>query len=439
VITRAIVYYDELVAQYQALTNKPGIEEIQHLKVGENLITGESDFRKQFGEPTTMERDLLVLSSAVFAVDVATKRGMNENFSRDIELIIPVVNFHALEHQRIAIERILNFLSHDNWTITLIPHGGVLEAYAKRPPQTGKTLLFSGGLDSFAAAIMLLSEFGAKGVQLVSHISGNTTTIRSQNQLHEYLERHYKGEIDRIVVRAHGKETEEMEFTDERENTQRTRSFLFLTIAALSARRRGMSDIVMIAENGQLAVHLPLSGARLGAFSTHTAHPRFVNEIAQFLTSVLQFEISVQNPFLYDTKGEVVQALATEHPEALSLAVSCWKSSRIGGKHCGACIPCYVRRIALEYHGIKEDVWLRNIFEENVSELPETDEGKRNLNELAMFALDFRTMSSLELSFKHCELRCPDFDQDKVISMYQRFAQEMQQVLVSYPQLQHLL
>jgi hypothetical protein len=57
------------------------------------------------------------------------------------------------------------------------------------------------------------------------------------------------------------------------ENSQRTRSFLFLTLAAITASRLGRREIVMIAENGQMAVHLPLNSARMAAFSTHTAHP----------------------------------------------------------------------------------------------------------------------------------------------------------------------
>ena len=55
------------------------------------------------------------------------------------------------------------------------------------------------------------------------------------------------------------------------ENSQRTRSFLFLVLGALAARRAGHIEIVYLAENGQMAIHLPLTQGRIGAFSTHTA------------------------------------------------------------------------------------------------------------------------------------------------------------------------
>jgi hypothetical protein len=41
----------------------------------------------------------------------------------------------------------------------------------------------------------------------------------------------------------------------ERESSQRTRSFLFLVIASIAARRSGFHDVILIAENGQMAIH----------------------------------------------------------------------------------------------------------------------------------------------------------------------------------------
>src|SRR5213082_2450013 len=61
------------------------------------------------------------------------------------------------------------------------------------------------------------------------------------------------------------------------ESSQRTRSFLFLTVAALCARRVGHQNIVVIAENGQMAVHLPVTEGRIGPFSTRTAQLKYSN------------------------------------------------------------------------------------------------------------------------------------------------------------------
>lgn len=121
------------------------------------------------------------------------------------------------------------------------------------------------------------------------------------------------------------------------------------------------------------------------------------------------------------------------------MSTSCWKTSRIGGGHCGACVPCYVRRIALETHGVTVDAWKRDMFEEDVGALKDTDDGKRNLTDLALFASDFRTMLDAELDMAYCELYSQDFDHDQTVAMYRRFAEEAQQVLSRYPRLGHLL
>ena len=62
---------------------------------------------------------------------------------------------------------------------------------------------------------------------------------------------------------------------------------MFLILAALVARRLGRRDLLMIAENGQMAIHLPLSTARIGAFSTHTAHPDVLDSMQTILSSAL--------------------------------------------------------------------------------------------------------------------------------------------------------
>ncbi len=130
---------------------------------------------------------------------------------------------------------------------------------------------------------------------------------------------------------------------------------LFLALAALVARRNGVEDVVVIAENGQMAIHLPLTTARIGAFSTHTAHPEFVHMMSKLLTTFLDYPIKIENPFLYMTKAEVVAATVKRHREVVEGTVSCWKTSRVVGdkKHCGYCVPCLSRRIALETHGLE--------------------------------------------------------------------------------------
>ena len=45
------------------------------LSLSRNLFSGEEDFAKTFGEPSSLESDLLILASSIFAADRAYARG----------------------------------------------------------------------------------------------------------------------------------------------------------------------------------------------------------------------------------------------------------------------------------------------------------------------------------------------------------------------------
>jgi 7-cyano-7-deazaguanine synthase in queuosine biosynthesis len=441
---RAVVYYDQV-----SIPSDFQKSDVRFC-VGENLRTGIDDFRKFFTTSTSLEEDLLLVSSSIFAADLTFKRGEREEITRDIELVIPVVNFHALNSQKIELERILYFLSHDNWTLYFYSIPGQQEPINESPIQEGQTLLFSGGLDSLSAAVDLLDTHGASKLQLTSHITGNSFTRNSQDKLYSHLFEKYKdtGNLAHIAIRTgrqnpKNKDAEEddeiTEFTNDPEVSQRTRSFTFLTIAILSARRKRMTEIVYIAENGQMAIHLPLSAARIGSFSTHTAHPKFINEITTFFQEVLQHPLKITNPYVYKTKAEVVKNLCINHKDIINLSNSCWKSSRIGGKHCGECVPCFVRRIALEFNNISVDRWKVDFFQENIDKLKDDNTGKKNIIDLSLFAKDFRDLDYSELCMKHCDLYSEDFNMDEAIEMYKRFSIELKTIFLRYSNLEYLL
>src|SRR5262249_32520938 len=136
----------------------------------------------------------------------------------------------------------------------------------------GTTLLLSGGLDSLAAAVEL-SQGSGTSVQLVSHTTRNRIARDAQRGIVDLLTAAgYNMPLYQLFVSSQ-KGTRNPDH--DQENSQRTRSFLFLILAALAARRRAHGRLVWLAENGHMAIHLPLVPARVGAFSTHTANPEF--------------------------------------------------------------------------------------------------------------------------------------------------------------------
>jgi 7-cyano-7-deazaguanine synthase in queuosine biosynthesis len=432
---KAVVVFEETIREPGTLYLQPGI----------NITTGERVFSQIFGTLTSLEEDLLILASAIFACDLAFKRGQRENVPRKIELTVPVINHAAFNSILDELRYTLLVLSHDAWDIRFIRKIGTPESSRNWSKDvTGKVLLFSGGLDSFAAAI-LYGEAG-ENVQLVSHITANRVVSSSQETLFAYLQDRFSNQFNRIAFRISGRSKPAAGFPfpsdRDREESQRTRSFLFLSLAALTARRRGLSDVILIAENGQMAIHLPLTAGRISAFSTHTAHPEFVHEMGNLLSTLLSHPIHIENPFLYQTKGEVIRNLLENHQATFKDTVSCWKASRVTSahNHCGICIPCLVRRIAVEAQGYEISEYQRDILREDVGELSPEDDGKRNLMDLLEFVHIFNssvTQASLENLYP--ELINEWIDTARAVEMYRRFAAEAHSVVEHYPLISELV
>ncbi len=414
------------------------------LKPGVNLRHGLKDFREHFGQPTTLEEDLLVVASAIFACDLGFKRGEREEITRHIRLTVPVVNLAAFERVHEELQFALWRLSHDAWEIDFTQRQGAPEESGQFDPHSeGKALLFSGGLDSFAAAVHYGDEGGA--VKLVSHITANRAVSSAQEELFAYLQATYPEQFARMAFRVSGfnRAKDKLPFPSDsaREDTQRTRSFLFLSLASLVARRSSIRDVVMIAENGQMAIHLPLTAARISAFSTHTAHPEFVAAMGPLMSKLLGYPIEITNPFLYMTKAEVVREVVANHSSQLEHAVSCWKASRVGGdyNHCGFCIPCLVRRISIEANGTSLPEYERDLLAQDVGILGPEDDGKRNLVELGEFVATLAAGSQASLEDDYPDLINGHIDRIQAVAMYKRFAAEAQGVFGRYPHVEALL
>jgi 7-cyano-7-deazaguanine synthase in queuosine biosynthesis len=401
------------------------------LQPGKNLRTGEADFAQRFGTPTSLEKDLLLLAASTFAADRAIARGPREDQNRSIRLSIPVTNTARLFPLKDQIEDLLHTLSHDDWRIDFRQEKGSPENKTAIKGGVGSTLLFSGGLDSLAAAI----QFGRSGntLHLVSHLTRNRPARESQEQLFELLQKaNYNVEHSSFFVSAVSSNLAPgVLFSTE--NSQRTRSFLFATLGALSARRNGDQRLLFVAENGQLAIHLPLNSARVGAFSTHTAHPDALRKMQDIFAEALGIRLQIVNPYEHMTKAEVVKIIQAELASGIELSVSCWMNARLpkGVSHCGHCIPCIIRRIAIETNGEDHTSYQRDLFVEDIRKLPPSDDGRRNLYDFVEFNFEIERLSPAEISDRWPEVITLS-KPEKVIQMYKRAAIESRKVLGNY-------
>lgn len=404
----------------------------------ENLITGRKEFEEHFGEIDSLEEDLLLVAAGIFAVDRAVVRGERESFHREIDVSFALAHPERFERAKERLETILFLLTHDSWRLNF---QGDLFAPRERTvewpaPGEGTTLLFSGGIDSLAAA---LERRDSGPLQLVSHFTRNSRTRSAQTKLAQGLRplgfagvhrSFYVSSRDRAGLVGHGEE-----------GSQRTRSFLFLVLGALCALREGHGELLWIAENGILAIHLPLSSARIGAFSTHTAHPEVVAQIEAFLNGVLDQTLTITNPFLFKTKGDVTRIVVEKAPDLLFESESCWMNARLppATSHCGECIPCLLRHLAIEQHTADRTGYQRRVWEEDVGSLPFEDDGRRNVMELAEFIVAMRDFDDEEVLSTWVELANPHFEVRPALDLHRRFAREAISVLSRHPAIATLL
>jgi len=414
------------------------LDETPILEVGTSLITGLNDFSNYFNQPTTLEEDILVLASSIFAADRATLRGEREDICREIELEIPLVNITKFNEVIPFIENTLRLLSNDAWKLIPRKFDGPNEIITVPKNNGGRTLLFSGGLDSLAAAVLMGKE--KKVLEIVSHITRNPITARSQQSLTSLLKT--KGfNINHRQFFISSKSDEDLGVDHSGESSQRTRSFLFMAIGAIVARRTGNHKVLIMAENGQMAIHLPLTQGRIGAFSTHTAHPDVIAGSQSIFSKLLSFDLMISNPFIELTKKEVVEIVNNTLPEAIPFSTSCFRNWRLpaGATHCGECIPCFIRRIAIESLRSDETAYARDLWIEDIINLARDDEGRRNLMDLLEF-IKFITISSVEeIMSEYPELYSRNIDQSAIINMYKRFCVESNKLFKNYPNIGSLI
>jgi 7-cyano-7-deazaguanine synthase in queuosine biosynthesis len=297
--------------------------------------------------------DLAILAALVTAADTRISRATEsqDSWTREIDLYLPVHEPDRWKAIVPLIERTLRFLTGDHWRLLIRARHTTYKTLAP----TKKSLvdatfdsicLFSGGLDSFIGAIDLMAA--KKNALFVSHYWDNSTS--SQKLCASRIGAVYGDMSTRHVRTRVGFRTALVKGSKE-ETTTRGRSFLFFALAALAAS--GITvPAIYIPENGLISLNVPLDPLRLGAWSTRTTHPFYLARWQEILEG-LGVSGSLQNPYRFQTKGEMLRRCANQElvKQYGAETISCssigkgrWKKLPKG--HCGHCTPCLIRRAA---------------------------------------------------------------------------------------------
>lgn len=308
--------------------------------------------------PTEIGLDLLILATLVHAADTRVGRASEsqDGWTRELRVVVPVSDRARWRAAAGLLVTLLDFLTGDRWIVDFRsrpPRPGAVSALQRARlvrPRFDDLALFSGGLDSLIGAINSIR--GGRSPLLLSH-AGEGATSAAQSALFEGLKSHFPSRHferlrlwlafpDNLVSGVAG------------ENTTRGRSFLFFALGVFAGSGLPGSPILKVPENGLIALNVPLDPLRLGALSTRTTHPFYMARWNELLRT-LDLPVRIENPYWDKTKGEMVQQCAETAllralvPSSLSCSAPTkgrWQG--LGSQHCGYCLPCLIRRAALD-------------------------------------------------------------------------------------------
>lgn len=303
--------------------------------------------------------DLIRLAAYVYAADQAAPRGNPDQFDygsmwrRRLRFVVPVrrPEVWSSDGVRNELVRTLSFLSDDDYEFAFVPykHGaGWDEFLFGNSPRVvssiDEVMLFSGGMDSLAGAVQEILVHRRK-VALVSHRPVTKLDSRQTELAGALSERANKGlEPFHIPVVVNKKVHLGKDFT------QRTRSFLFVSLATVIARLFGLTKI-RIYENGVVSCNLPICAQVLGGRASRTTHPRVLAGFGRLFKTLFELpSFDLENPFAWQTRTDVVEQLrAAGHAELVGHTVSCahTHAASTDQPHCGTCSQCIDRRLAV--------------------------------------------------------------------------------------------
>jgi hypothetical protein len=121
---------------------------------------------------------------------------------------------------------------------------------------------------------------------------------------------------------------------------------------------------IIVPENGTISLNIPLDKGRRSACSTRTTHPTFIRKL-HIAFDAMGLQHRFINPYKLKSKADMMIECCEDDIKRIILndlyqeSCSCAKRShtvhwdRRGGtiRHCGMCLPCIYRRVALDAVG----------------------------------------------------------------------------------------
>jgi len=297
--------------------------------------------------------DLLKIAAYAYSADRQISRGgsadlYGKDWQREFTVYLPVARPGTWEACNDHLSETLEFASGDKWLFRFSQAEAAIQQVPLQfdPNETAQdpdcVCLLSGGLDSLCGAVESVTQ--GRRPLLVGHSPAFNVRNRRTNLIRE-MRRVLGGswqfpQVSAAVSRTDGR--------DSKEDTQRTRSFLYAALGAIFAERLGLPD-VLLADNGVVSLNLPISPQLVGTLASRSTHPKFIRLFNSLLCGLYDNPPTISNPLWSRTRAETLEVLSSPDLRGLvSQTVSCSKTRlQVPEKrHCGVCSQCIDRRFA---------------------------------------------------------------------------------------------
>ncbi len=287
--------------------------------------------------------DLVNVFLELYVGDIANKKLGNNQRNIQVSVYVDKKNLKLWEENKGLIKKLAEFVTEgddDKWSISFI---GVEYEFVGQQmilPGLGvdNIALLSGGLDSFCGAYN-----NDKKTIYCGYKTSNVDTS-AINNVSSFL----KNRKGNLGIQTYSK-VKQNKVT----YTQRTRSLLFFSLAVVTAVRENTKEID-VNENGIMTLNPSFQSRG----TTKTTHPKTIFLYQEILKNV-GIDVHINHPFLFMTKGEMINGLNTEFKLHIKDTHSCSRSMHdprydvSAKKSCGACVPCLLRKISMSAYDLE--------------------------------------------------------------------------------------
>ncbi len=287
-------------------------------------------------------KDILEVFKKIYIADISTrKRG---DVRRTLSVNAMVSNVSLWKQAAPVLKKLIAFVSGDKLNIVFSSVSNqkkmiIIPLFAPNHYDAEGVSLLSGGLDSLCGAY---ENYRSEISSYYVSYRVKPYDTRAQKDVVENLQLYMDNLLHIHFPRFEYKKVE---------TSQRTRSLMYLALATLTASGYGISRI-LIYENGIMS----LNPSFFGRHTTKSTHPKTLY-LYNTLLALLDLQCRIENPFMFYTKGEIIQKLSDDFKDIIKYTTTCGADRRnpyVRNDQCGFCAPCVLRKISLAAYDLEQ-------------------------------------------------------------------------------------